>query len=132
MKKNKTMVQEIKEFVGKELKDFKQEMGGYLNDFRQEVDRKIDSGINEAKRHAGVLAEGLCSEVRMIAEQHGDIIRKLEGHDKRFDEVDRRFDEVDIRFNRVDLELKGMKTALFDNSHRLNDHDVRIRKLEMR
>ena len=26
---------------------------------------------------------------------------------------------------------KGMKVALFDNSHRLNDHDTRIRKLEM-
>ncbi|MFH1441901.1 MAG: hypothetical protein ABIH18_07690 [Candidatus Omnitrophota bacterium] len=131
MKKDKPMVQEIKEFIGNELKEFRQEISSQFNGFRQEVGQKIDSGIDEAKRHAGVLFEGLRSEVRIVTEQHGDIMRKLEEHDRRFDDVDRRFDAVDMRFNRVDLDLKGMKTALFDNSHRLTDHDVRIRKLEM-
>ena len=41
--------------------------------------------------------------MKIVAEQHGGIIRKLEEHD--------------IRFDRIDLELKGMKVALFDNSH---------------
>ena len=90
MKKGNSMVQEIKEHIGREM--------------------------GEVKRHTGVLVEGLRSEVKIVAEKHGDIIRKLEEHD--------------IRFDRVDLELKGMKVALFDNSHRLNDHDARIRKLE--
>ena len=74
--------------------------------------------LEEIKRHVGVVVEGLRSEVRIIAEQHGDIMRKLEEHD--------------VRFDRIDLDLKGMKIALFDNSHRLNDHDARIRKLETR
>ena len=112
-------------------KEYLQEISNQFNGFRQEVDQKLDSGISEAKRHTGVLFEGLHSEVKIVAEQHGDVMRKLEEHDRRFDEVDRRFDGVDMRFNRVDLELKGMKTALFDNSHRLTDHDARIRKLEM-
>jgi tmRNA-binding protein len=74
--------------------------------------------LEEIKRHVGVVVEGLRSEVRIIAEQYGDIMRKLEEHD--------------VRFDRIDLDLKGMKIALFDNSHRLNDHDARIRKLETR
>jgi chromosome segregation ATPase len=124
MKKDKTMIQEIKEYIGAEIGELKKDIGT--------LDKKIDFGIDEAKRHAGVLFEGLRSEVKIIAEQHGDIMRKLEEHDRRFDEVDSRFDKVDMRFNRVDLDLKGMKIALFDNSHRLNDHDARIRKLETR
>ena len=82
------------------------------------IDQKLNSGINEVKRHTGVMVEGLRSEVKIITEQHGDVIRKLEEHD--------------LRFDRIDLELKGTKVALFDNSHRLNDHEGRIRKLEMR
>ncbi len=120
MKKDKTMVQEIKEFVGKELKGFKQDFGKELKDFRQGFSREIKEYVGReiggVKRHTGVLVEGLHSEVRIVSEQHGDIIRKLEKHD--------------IRFDRIDLELKGIKVALFDNSHRLNDHDTRIRKLE--
>ena len=80
--------------------------------------------VREVKRHAGVLYESLRSEVRLVFEQYGTVIRKLEDHDRRFDGIDRRFDGID-------LELKGMKTALFDNSHRLDDHKTRIRKLEM-
>ncbi len=114
MKKDNAMVKEIKEYVGKEIKEI-----------RDYIDQKLNIGINEVKRHTGVVVEGLRSEVKIVAEQHGSIMRKLEEHD-------RRFDEIDIRFDRVDLEFKGMKTALFDNSHRLNDHEGRIRKLEMR
>lgn len=117
MKKDNAMVKEIKEYMGKEIKEIK----GYINASTQ----RLRSEIGEVKRHAGVLVEGLRSEVKIIAEQHGSTMRKLEEHD-------RRFDEIDIRFDRVDLEFKGMKTALFDNSHRLNDHEGRIRKLEMR
>ena len=80
--------------------------------------KKDNHMLEEIKRHVGVVVEGLRSEVRIIAEQYGDIMRKLEEHD--------------VRFDRIDLDLKGMKIALFDNSHRLNDHDARIRKLETR
>ncbi len=93
---------------------------------------KKNNMLEEIKRHVGVIVESLRSDVKLVAEQHGDIIRKLEDHDGRFDEIDGRFEKVDIRFDRVDLELKGMKIALFDNSHRLNDHDGRIRNLETR
>ena len=87
--------------------------------------KKDNNMLEEIKRHVGVVVEGLRSEVRIIAEQHGDVMRKLEEHD-------RRFEKIDIRFDRVDLDLKTIKNALFDNSHRLDDHDTRIGRLEAR
>ena len=80
--------------------------------------------LNEIKRHMSVLMEDMRSQVKLVAEQYGSFIG-------RFDRIETKLEEHDLRFDRIDLELKGMKTALFDNSHRLNDHDTRIRKLEM-
>ena len=85
---------------------------------------EMKSFVEEFKRHMGVLFEGLQSEIRVIAEQHGIIMTKLKEHD-------RRFDRVDLRFDRIDLEFSAMKTALFDTSHRVDDHETRIRKLEL-
>jgi len=104
IKKN-TMVKEIK---------------GYIDISMQ----KLRSEIDEVKRYTGVLVEGLRSEVKLVYEQYGSLIG-------RFDRIETKLEEHDLRFDRIDLELKGMKIALFDNSHRLNDHEGRIRKLEM-
>jgi len=49
----------------------------------------------------------------------------------KLEEHDRRFDRVDLRFDRIDLEFSAMKTALFDTSHKVDDHETRIRKLEL-
>jgi len=77
---------------------------------------EMRSSMEEFRRHVGVLFEGLRSEIKVIAEQHGSIMTKLEEHD-------RRFDRVDLRFDRIDLEFSAMKTALFDTSHRLDKHE---------
>lgn len=42
MKKDKAMVHEIKEFVGKELKGFRQDFGKELKDFSREI-RKLET-----------------------------------------------------------------------------------------
>ncbi len=85
---------------------------------------ELRDSVGELRRHMGVLVEGLRSEVRVVAEQHGSVVKKLEEHD-------RRFDKIDLRFDRIDLEFSAMKTGLFDTSHRVNDHEARIRKLEL-
>ena len=82
-----------------------------------ELERRLE-------RHMGVMVEALRSEIRIVAEQYGSVVKKLEEHD-------RRFDRVDLRFDRIDLEFSAMKTALFDTSHRVDDHETRIRKLEL-
>jgi len=86
-----------------------------------ELERRLESRL---ERHTGVMVEALRSEIRVVAEQYGSIVKKLEEHDGRFD-------RVDLRFDRIDLEFSAMKTALFDTSHRVDDHETRIRKLEL-
>ena len=97
----------------------KNDVGGLKNSMGE-----MKSSMEEFRRHMGVLFEGLQSEIKVIAEQHGSIMTKLEEHD-------RRFDRVDLRFDRIDLEFSAMKTGLFDTSHRVDDHETRIRKLEL-
>lgn len=80
------------------------------------MNRREKGEIAELRRHMGVLVEGLRSEVRLVAEQHGSIVTKLEEHDKRFDVID--------------IDLKAIKGALFGMSHKLDNHEVRICKLE--
>ena len=130
---------ELRGYVGKELKDFRQDFGkelrGYvgkeIKGLKEYVNQKVDSGIDEAKRHTGVVVEGLGSEVKIVAEQYGSFVNRFNRIDAKLEGHDRRFDGVDIRLGRIELDLKAMNNALFDNSHRLNDHDARIRKLEM-
>ena len=86
-----------------------------------ELERRLESRL---ERHTGVMIEALRSEIRIVAEQYGSVVKKLEEHD-------RRFDKIDLRFDRIDLEFSAMKTGLFDTSHRVNDHETRIRKLEL-
>ena len=86
--------------------------------------------LSEIKRHMSVLMEDMQSQVKIIAEQNRNFINRFDRIDAKLEGHDRRFDGVDIRLGRIELDLKGMNNALFDNSHRLNDHDARIRKLE--
>ena len=81
-----------------------------------ELRTELRDSVGELKRHMGVLVEGLSSEVRLVAEQHGSIITKLEEHDRRFDVID--------------IDLKAIKGAVFGMSHKLDNHEVRICKLE--
>jgi len=89
-----------------------------------ELERRLE-------RHMGVMVEALRSEIRLVAEQYGSIVNRLDRVDAKLVEHDARFDRVDLRFDRIDLEFSAMKTALFDTSHRVDDHETRIRKLEL-
>ena len=91
---------------------------------------KKDNMLSEIKRHMSVLMEDMKSQVKLVAEQYGSFVNRFNRIDAKLEGHDRRFDGVDIRLGKIELDLKGMNNALFDNSHRLNDHDARIRKLE--
>ena len=93
-----------------------------------ELERRLESRL---ERHTGVMVEALRSEIRIVAEQYGSIVNRLDSVDSKLVEHDARFDKMDLRFDRIDLEFSAMKTGLFDTSHRVNDHETRIRKLEL-
>jgi len=81
-----------------------------------ELRTELRDSVGELRRHMGVLVESVRSDVKIIAEQHGSIVTKLEEHDRRFDIID--------------IDLKAIKGALFGMSHKLDNHEVRICKLE--
>jgi predicted nucleic acid-binding Zn-ribbon protein len=37
-----------------------------------------------------------------VAQQIGDIIRRLSGHDRRFEQIDRPFEQLELRFEQID------------------------------
>jgi len=80
------------------------------------MNRKETGAIAELRRHMGVLVEGLHSEVRLVAEQHGSIVNRL--------------DSIDNKLGVMELDLNAIKGALFTFSHKLDNHEVRICKLE--
>ena len=80
------------------------------------MNKKETGAIAELRRHMGVLVEGLRSEVRVVAEQHGSIINRL--------------DNIDNKLGVMELDLNAIKGALFTFSHKLDNHEVRIYKLE--
>jgi hypothetical protein len=87
----------------------------------------MDSDIvEEIKRHFGVIAEGLRSDIRGIAEGQ-DLLRetltkRIDAHDARFDALDRKVDGLTHVVQLTYSEVTG----------RLSDHEARLGALERR
>jgi len=67
--------------------------------------KKETEFLAEVKRHMNILKEDMDWKFKLIAEQHGSIVVKLEEHDSRFDVID--------------IDLKAIKGTLFGMSHRV-------------
>ncbi|MFA5389285.1 MAG: hypothetical protein WC312_05970 [Candidatus Omnitrophota bacterium] len=80
------------------------------------MNKKKTGEIAELRRHMGVLVEGLRSEIKVVAEQHGGIVNRL--------------DNIDNKLGVMELDLNAIKGALFTFSHKLDNHEGRIYKLE--
>ena len=62
---------------------------------------KKSSARYNFERETRVLLESIDSKVNLLAEQHGSIVKRLDGHDNRFD--------------RIESELGSVKLAVMDN-----------------
>lgn len=97
--------------------------------------------VEEIKRHFGVVAEGLHSDIRGIAEGQDLIRERLDGVDTRLGRVETRLDHVEVRLDHVEARLGGLEgrmdglTDVVQRVHseltgRLNDHDRRLTAVE--
>ncbi len=100
------------------------------NDIISEIEKRFE-------RHTNILMEQMKHEVKTVAEGHGIIIKKLEEHDKRFDEVDAKLIGHDKKFAKVESELHSISMAVMETSQtvksiekKLDNHETRITKLE--
>lgn len=89
--------------------------------------------VEEIKRHFGIIAEGLRSDIRVIAEGQ-DLLReqlttKIDGVDRRGDSLDRKIDGVE---RKVDGIAQIVQLTYSEVTGRLNDHEARLDVLERR
>jgi chromosome segregation ATPase len=88
--------------------------------------------LEEIKRHNKVLWEDMRSQVRLVAEQYGSFVDRFNKINERFDSMEGRLNRVDLklqehdrRFDVIDIDLKTIKNALFELSHRMEAHEAR-------
>lgn len=98
----------------------------------------------EFKHHTNILMEQMRHEVKTVAEGHGVIIRKLEKHDEKFEQIEHKLEDHDRKFAKIESdivevktdlhaiksELHSMSMALMETSHETKDHEKRVKKLE--
>jgi hypothetical protein len=78
--------------------------------------------VEEIKRHFGIIAEGLRSDVRAVAEGQELLATKVDALDRKVDGLDRKVDGLAQIVHLTYSEVSG----------RLNDHETRLGALEHR
>ena len=58
-----------------------------------------------------VLLEQIRSEVKVIAEHHGDIMKKLGEHDTKFERMEQRFDRLEMVVMQSSIQIKELKAG---------------------
>ena len=77
----------------------------------------------DSERETRVLLEDIRQQVKIVAEGHGTIIKKLEDHDKKFEQIDQRFDRMETVLTDTNVRVKSIEK-------KLDNHETRIAKVE--
>ena len=79
--------------------------------------------MTDSERETRVLLEDICQQVKIVAEGHGTIIKKLEDHDKEFEQMDQCFDRIETVLTDTNVRVKSIEK-------KLDNHEARIAKVE--
>jgi len=85
----------------------------------------------EFKRHTTALMEHMTKEVKIVAEGHSILVKKLDKVESEIGEIKKDVQEglkQDMR--EVKSELGSVKMIVMNISHEINDHEKRIKKVE--
>ncbi len=109
------------------------------------------SKTTDSERETRVLLEDICKQVQAIAEGHGMLAKKLEGHDEKLSEIStvvRKIDThyfklqmdtesiksqtgtIDIKTDRIERDPGTVNNAVMDISRETNDLQKRVKKVE--
>jgi len=104
-----------------------------------------DKTAEEIKRHFDVVAESLKDEIKLVAEGHSILDRKIDGLDTKVDKLDGRIDKVDRKIDEFRKEnaeehreiLSAIKFSYAELDHRIvtlenkfTDVEKRVSRLE--
>ena len=121
-------------------------------------DKAPKNKTTDSERETRVLLESISKHVQTVAEGHGIIIRKLDGHSQRLDRIENVLDEHtqilnkhgqildehtqslsghgqilnghSQRFDRIERDLDTVKSAVMDISHETKGLASRVKKVE--
>ena len=86
-------------------------------------DKAPKTKTTDSERETKVLLEDIRQQVKIVAEGHGIIIKKLEDHDKKFEHIDQRFDTIETVLTDTNARVKSIEK-------KLDNHETRITKVE--
>lgn len=72
----------------------------------EDTKKILEEYKEETKRHFDVVAEGLKSEIKTVAEQVATNTEKLEEHDQRFNKIDETLETIKLDIEFIKNELK--------------------------
>ena len=104
-----------------------------------------DKTAEEIKRHFDVVAESLKDEIKLVAEGHSILDRKMDGLDRKVEGLDRKVDGLDRKVDKLRKEnaeehreiLSAIKFSYAELNHRIvtlenkfTDVEKRVNRLE--
>jgi len=91
-------------------------------------------GTDEIKRHMSVLMEHSDQQIKIIGEQYGSIIKKLDEHDGRFARLETAVMDNTRDIKQLQLQTRELQVGQEEIKQKLNtvadNHETRICRLE--
>ena len=126
----------------------REEYQRHLDDAKLDFKQYVDKGLQETRRHMGVLAEGLRSDIKLIAEGHAILRQEIRGIREQLTDLQERVTRIegyvaairdmgakntqDIVVIRVDIETIKSDIAIIRNDLKDNAGQDELAALESR
>ena len=81
----------------------------------------------ETRRHFDVVAEGLRSDIRLLAEGHGALVEKVDHLDAKVDRLETKVDHLETRMDGLETKVDHLETRMDGFEAKLDDFIVETR-----
>ena len=81
----------------------------------------------ETRRHFDGVAEGLRSDIRLLAEGHAALVEKVDHLDAKVDRLETKVDRLEIRMDHLETRLDHLETRMDGFEAKLDDFIVETR-----
>jgi chromosome segregation ATPase len=95
------------------------------------------SGKTDQDRRTNILLEAIRGDIRVVAEGHAMLARRLDEHDAKLEMIlnklqghDNRFIEIGQRFDRLEMIVTEINDRMKSDSTRIDSHETRLTRLE--
>jgi hypothetical protein len=104
------------EINGKSLKKILKEQ---REEFEEHVDIKLKEQREEYQRYIGVVSEDFHKQIKIIAEQHGSIIKRLDTHTEMMGELTVKLERLRLEIEKIKKDIEIIKLDIQFIKHEL-------------